>query len=381
MSIPLKRFESLDSDFHVGVGDFMSEVNDSLGTLNIADDFISEKNSEMEAAIGQLKKDILEAKAVKDAVMGAANQAISDVTRFTKDLAQDITDMSMIPERYINGMIDDIFGTTDGLGASMRGLVKTCRNQAMSRAGLGRNRFANPRCGGLSMSAGQCSSTGASGILSNATAGVFTRGFNAVNNLIKKILSLAGLGFNANLCNVLGPLLDTAFGAAGSLFDSVASATGVKTLITSSLGSVQALMGNVSAVADVAKNVAGLGVSSFLPSSVRNIVNMSSPSHAAAVRYGSVGNAFYGQFNRNVIAEGRSIRASAQLFDEKVFYSEDDLPSIEIYDTPNSNTFGYRGTDSPCRASSYVDSRNFVYDEEDDIDALAPEPEDYSAWF
>lgn len=396
MSIPLKRFQSLDADFHVGVADFKSIVDDAQGTLNKADAFIAEKTSDMEAAVGQLKQELKEANGMKDAMMGAANDAIKDVTRFTKDLGQEITDMSMIPEKYINGVLDDIFGTSDGLGMKMKGLVKTCRNQALSKAGLGSNKFGTPKCNGLSMSAGQCSSSGASGLLSSATTGIFSKGFGAVNNLIKKVMSLAGLGFNANLCNVTGPLFDTAFGAAGSLFDSVASATGVKTLVASSLGNMQALLGNVGAVSDLARNVAGLGIGSFLPSAANNILNMASSTSSTLTGLKGFGDSFMGGFNQDLLAEGRSVMASAEMFNPTIYRSEDDYASVAAFsgtsfriDSSKAGDYGLppsssRQTipdfDTPAMVAASVDCRSSIHSE-DSIGEVREAPDVYAGWF
>ena len=354
MSIPLKRFQSLDTDFHVGVADFKSIIDDSKGAINIADDFIAEKTATLDAAIGQLKKELVEAKGAKDAIMGSINGAMDDATRFTKGLTGDITDMTKIPEKYINGAIDDIFGTSDGLGAKMKGLVKTCRNQSLSKARLGSKGFKKPMCNGLSMSAGNCSASGASGILSSATAGVFSKAFNAVGNIISKVMALANLGFNANLCNVLGSIMDTAFGAVGSIFDSVLASIGVKTLITGTLANTQALLGNISAIADVAKNATGLNVADYLPATARNVLGAVSGVAGMVSGLPGIASSKSIGYNQDLLLEGRAMLGATELLDPFAFTSKDGYPSTESFSNASASL---RTASAPATTGSvqYVD--------------------------
>ena len=257
MAIPVKRWESLDKDFNVGVQDFSSIGKEIGGTFNTA------MASANELA-GEIKGVLTDLKGLKDDALGQAMDALKSATRFADDALGTFTDLAKLPESVLDSVIKSIL--PDGSlssAAKLKSTIKTCRNNALGR-GLGLSgKNLGVGCGNGKFRVGNCASNASTtqGLLDDifGNNGLLGQASKAVANVLRKIVSLASLGYGADLCGVFAA-------ATNGVKDK-----GLLTMAAGNLLNSVGLDGNFKAVGDIAKNLTGLNVTALMPSTLANI--------------------------------------------------------------------------------------------------------------
>lgn len=282
MAISSQRFEGFKSDFNVAVADFKSfkenvvqnsPIAEIEGIIGEAKELLNQLKESGQDALSSLKDQLPDGvgdfegakELYKDAkgALASGKEMIADATRFTQDLVGTFTDLTKLPEKMVGDFINDIIpDEMSGLKNSISGLAKVCRNNALGGA-MGLGSGLNPKlgCDGVGGSAGKCPPTKIGNMLSKSGIGAFKSLMGAIGNLVGKIMSLANLGFNANLCNIFAPLVE-------SVTSSPVVATAAGLLING-----QGAKGNFNAVRDVSKTVAakGINVPSMFPNTIKNV--------------------------------------------------------------------------------------------------------------
>lgn len=285
MTINAQRFESLRDDFNVPVTDFKSITdndiqNSPMDMLNEAKENakglleqLSQAQESIEGSLNSVTEGLMDGlSGAKDALAGALGGAdlpslqdvknkLGEATRVTQNLFGTFTDLSKLPESMIGGFIDSIIpNDLPILGNAIRNLSKVCRNNALGGA-MGFGGMQNAKCGGLGGSIGNCPPGPAANLLSGAGLGALNDLINAGKNILGKILALANIGFNANLCGVFGALTQ-------ELTDNsiIGMAAGI-------LVNQQGLKNNIRAVTDISKTTIarGINVSHSFPMTIKNV--------------------------------------------------------------------------------------------------------------
>ena len=254
--VPAVRFQDLSKSFNVASTSFSSITDTAI--MNAPEGKLFEITDAAKGMLDQLRE---VNQALND--KGAEVQdLIKDATRLTKNVYDSFMDLSKLPEAKIGELINDIIpGDVKGVTNALKGMTKVCRNNALG-AGLPFGKLQGAKCDGMNIGVNSCSS-GAGDVLGKSLASGFNSLLDSVGNLVGKIMSLANLGFNANLCKILGGLLE-----------------GVKSksVIGSTLGMLanqQGLKGNFTAILDIGANAIGSGVNigKLIPGTIGNIVS------------------------------------------------------------------------------------------------------------
>ena len=282
MAIPAQRFEGFKRDFNIAVTDFKSfkesivqnsPIAEIEGIIGEAKELLNQLKESGQDALSNLKDQLPDGvgdfegakELYKDAsgALATGKEMIADATRFTQDLVGTFTDLTKLPEKMVGDFINDIIpDELSGLKNSISGLAKVCRNNALGGA-MGLGSGINPKlgCDGIGGSVGKCPPSKIGNMLSKSGIGAFKSLTGAVGNLVGKIMSLANLGFNADLCNIFAPLIE-------SVTSSPVVATAAGLLING-----QGAKGNFNAVRDISKTVVakGINVPSMFPNAIKNV--------------------------------------------------------------------------------------------------------------
>ncbi len=285
MAIPVKRWESLDKDFNVGVQDFSKIGKEIGGTFN---DAMASAND----LAGEIKGVLTDLKGVKDDALNQAMDAIKEATRFADDVLGTFTDLTKIPEQVLDDVLKSILPSGSSSNASkLKSTIKTCRNNALGR-GLGiSNKLPSASCGGGKFRVGSCSANGAGTmkLLDDILGGngLLGQAQKAVGNALKKIVALASIGYGADLC-----------GAFAAVTNGITD-RGVLTKAAGGLLNSFGLDGNFKAVGDITKNLSGLNIGALMPDTLKNVAqNIPMP-----LGFGKNDVSHYGEMVSSVLGE------------------------------------------------------------------------------
>lgn len=250
MAIAAKRMETFSRDFTTGIAD-LTEIRDVSALFNIEDFKLDLSNTALTDGVDKLKE--FRSNALD--TLSTSKDFLEDVTRNAKEQFNKLVDLASLAPAKINEIIDDVFsGFPKGIINAVKSVGTTCRNNALS-AGLsaGSSFAGNPNCGSLGVGNANCppgATQGLLGSIGSDVARALKRGMDAVKKAVQAVATLLGMGYNANLCNVLS---------------SVMEATGIqdKSILSIAAASVlnkEGLRGSVNAAIDLAKsNLGGLG--------------------------------------------------------------------------------------------------------------------------
>lgn len=252
MTIPAQRFSSLTSDFNVGSQSFQSLKDNEI---------LNAPLNSFEDAMNSAKDLISQLKELEQDVLNPAKDLIQEATRVAQDFVSSFTDMAKLPESAIEGFLNDLFpGSMSGASNAFKNISKLCRNKALgSAAAFGKVPI--PKCDGMNVGFGNCSPSQAANALGRAGINGMNSILDKARNALAAVLSLANAGYNANLCGVFAAVTD--------------GITSIP-LLTSSAGILanqQGGQGNLSAIFDIVKGVAGngLNVAGVFPGTVEAI--------------------------------------------------------------------------------------------------------------
>lgn len=255
MPIPSVRFKDLSKDFNIASSSFASLRDEAI--LNIPEVNIDDLTESAKSLLDQLKELNQDAQSG----LGAIKDVVADATRVTQNVFDTFMDLSKLPEAMIGDLISDIIpGEMSSLTNSLKSMTKVCRNNGLG-SGLGFKNNGIGNCSGMNIGFNNCSSS-AGGVLGKSLLGGIGELLNGIGNIIGKVMSLANIGFNANLCKILGGLLD---------------GIGNKSIIGTTIGLLanqQGIKGNLNALFDIGSTAAGFGMSvaKGFPSTTSNIV-------------------------------------------------------------------------------------------------------------
>lgn len=263
--IASKRFDSLHADFNVASESFSSIKDATKATINSADEFAKEDLSSLKGLVSQIK-------GLNQTASTAAMDAVKAATRYTDDMFGTFTNVAKIPENTLKSLLNEILPTGPGSESTNKKLadtIRVCRGNAGRGLGL-LSKVKLPKCDGLSFGVNNCSKTDTAGLLNSILGSDLAKAVKAVENLLRKIVSLASMGFAAGLCGV---------------FASVINGVNDKSVVTQAAGillNAEGKSGNTQAVLDISKSLSGVNVPANFANTTKNIAeNMAAPTSMA----------------------------------------------------------------------------------------------------
>jgi hypothetical protein len=263
--IASKRFDSLHTDFNVATETFASIKDATKTTINSADEFAKEALSPLKDLVSQIK-------GLNQTASSAAMDSVKAATRFTDDMFGTFTDVAKIPEATLNSLLNDILPSGPGASATNKKLADTiriCRGNAGRGLGLS-SKVKLPNCDGLSFGVNNCSKTDTAGLLNSLLNSDLAKAVKAIESLLRKIVSLASMGFAAGLCGV---------------FAAVVNGVSNKSVLTQAAGillNAEGKSGNTQAVLDISKSLSGINVVPSYANTTANIAeNLTAPTSMA----------------------------------------------------------------------------------------------------
>lgn len=259
MAIKASRMESFSRDFNAPVLDFKT-ARDVKDVFNIAD---SAKDTAL-TALADAKSIASQIQSNAMDLLGESKEFLSDLTREAKGQFDKIVDLANVSEKAMKGLIDDVFsGFPKSVIDAVKSVGTLCRNNAIGAGmGAGRKFMSNPSCGNFSAGAANCPPSSTKGLLGSIGSDVnraLKRGLDAIGKAVTAVASLLGMGYSANLCNVLTSVMgSTGIGDVGILGVAAASVL-----------NQSGLKGSVNAVLDIAKSSIG-NLAALAPSAIKN---------------------------------------------------------------------------------------------------------------
>lgn len=281
MALTAQKIQGFSKDFNAPVRDFISSREVGVfGTPSLSLDDLLDTSDDL---INKTRNNVIES-------LSGVKDFMDDITRQAKDQFDKIIDLAQLTESKISEIIDDVFsGFPQSIINAVKSVGSVCRNNAIGNGmSSGGNLINNPNCAGFGIGNANCPPGATQGLLGNIGTEIsrgLKRGLDAIRKGVQVIASLLGMGYNANLCNVLTSVLD-------------ATGIGDKSIISVAVASVlgkEGLRGNVNALVDVAKSNVG-NLAKMVPGLVKttagnmklgNTVNLTNIKHAGASILGS----------------------------------------------------------------------------------------------
>lgn len=280
MAIPLaKRFEFLDKETNMSVAPFGSDITTGVYNSPLADGLpSSDVLKELINASSQSMKGI-----VPD--VGGVKDIYSTATRGVKGAFGTLTDLKSLNSDKVGRYLSDITGSNPSLTKSMMNVAGNCSANGLNYGLPGKPYSPSINCGsgklglGTSGSSSSCNASSYGDLLNKLTDGKYGSTFQDLTSMMRRLMSLAGYGYNLGMCGV--------FGALSSTFGS-----GTKDMLSRASGSLLGtfgMAGNTNAVLDIAKSSVGLYPLLSNPSAISGFLdNFKLPSNVGQGGYANM---------------------------------------------------------------------------------------------
>lgn len=235
MTISAQRMQFLDQETNLGLANLVAI--DTPDVYNAAINQIDEVTAELDGFISSAEQSIVP---VADQLKSTADSAL----RATRDAFSSISDMTGMAESKIQSMIAGMLPKNPLMQNAFSNISKNCRNNALARSNSGFKPLRDKiNCGGKSSSMrnGKCQAGEISGLL-GGISGLVGQVAGALAGMLKKLITLAGMGYDIGLCGIFGGL---SAGMPGNIIQRGAA----------SLLATTGLAGNTKAVLDIAGNM------------------------------------------------------------------------------------------------------------------------------
>lgn len=232
MAISAKRFTGLEEETNTAVADFFTVDNTAI--LNSANNEVSEITSALKEFIDSanqaidvdsIMKTASELQAEAADLASGIGSAIEAGTRMVKGAMSEAMNMASMAEAEVEGFVSGISsglesvigGTVEGAAAliqaasAMSQLSKTCKKSSGRYGRHGKPYGNQSDCNGRKRKSNKrsaCSSNANSlaNVLNKLTKGDFKGLFSNLDDVLKSIMALAGMGYDLNMCGVFGAL-------------------------------------------------------------------------------------------------------------------------------------------------------------------------------
>lgn len=205
------RFRAKSEDpFNVALVDVTEVVDSQVRSLkqSISDNFTTPAQDLMSAGMAKIDS-------VKNSVTS------NSTVRNAKSAYGMVKDISSLTKGDITNQIVDLLPS--GLGSAkskLASLATSCMDKGASWDGLGKRYDVDMTCNGgkkSKSSAGSCEASSFGDVLNSMTGGNYASTFNDLNKTLKAIVGLSKIGYDMNMCGVLGAVLSSGIAGAGNL--------------------------------------------------------------------------------------------------------------------------------------------------------------------
>ena len=244
MAIPAKRFSILDQETQLPVSGFSGITNSDIlnSPLNDLVPGSTDLNTLINSAIQG-----------PSLVPEVPVSAIDAATRTTQDAMANLTALTKLPQAELNKYLQGITNGDTTQAKKLSGLLQQCSANGMGYGLPGRPYDQSINCGAGKISVNNsgmgsgCDAGSYNNLLNSLTGGGYNAAFQDLTNMLRKLMALAGYGYNLGMCGVFGAVskgmpLDVMSRGAGALLD------------------IQGTAGNSVAVFDLASNVGTQGL-------------------------------------------------------------------------------------------------------------------------
>lgn len=194
--IPGQRFQPLDLETNLGLVDPF-KVNSSE-ILNLATNQLAEVTSGLDDFIKSIKQSV-------GNPLGDLTSLLDKGIRSTRDAFSAMADISKFSPRDIESAIADMLPGDKTLQNVFKNVTAQCRNKGMS--GMGGFRPYKDSFGCGTPGGGKCSSSQMSGLLDKLTGGAYSSVGRSLNSMLKSVMALGNMGYDAGLCKIFGELV------------------------------------------------------------------------------------------------------------------------------------------------------------------------------
>lgn len=331
MPIQAQRFKFADAETNVAVSDFIDSKTSDL--FNSPNNVLKDIDKDMSSFLDQAKS------AVKiDLKMP---DSLGDLARKSKDAWTSVKDLSKLGQNDLNKYVDGLFPNNPLAVASFKKLSQSCKTSSSGHYNSGKPFDKSVNCNGKNRaSPGGCGS-GIGDILNKLSGGDYNAAHRDLNSALSNLVSLATMGYKANLCGVFNALT-------GGLDSNLLKSRGASMLL-GSLGSA----GNIRGVFDLAASTGGSAFSVIkdIPNGVSNVFsNFKIPFDAKQTELSSIADStnlsmdsFYSKWKNSEYDNIPSVTALTNVTDDfkdvlkaksmDVSINEDDLDHIPSSDT------------------------------------------------
>lgn len=256
MSVTAKRFGVVGQDMSVPVSPFSMGLDSSI--LNDPMNALPAETPSLDDLIQSGIQDGLAEPEVKTSLL-------DDVTRATKDIRGGLSDLKSLPDEKLDEFMGILSDGDKATATALKRVLQKCSGRGMGMGFPGRPWSPSIDCGNGGVSMGQrgysssgCSSSSYGDLLNKITDGGYGGTFSDFNKLLRKLMSLSGLGYNLGMCGV--------FGAVGSKMPGMVQERGMAGLM-----GMLSSSGNTRGIFDLAKNASGLNPLQYLPDGLTGI--------------------------------------------------------------------------------------------------------------
>lgn len=249
MAIPAQRFQYLDRETSLPSKQFNSGLDSSIlnTSMNSEPPTVESLQSLIDSAIQSANNE-----ADKAADSFKIDDALAGITRTTKDLAGSLLNLNALTDSKLGEYLSDIIPDANA-SRGIKGMIQKCRTNGSGYGIPGRPYDASMNCGAGKFSLGSggygssnsCNASSYSNLLNKLSGGAYNAEVNDFNKLLKALMSLAGMGYNMDMCGVFSSL-------SGGLPNDVLSKAG------GGLLGIMGQAGKTNAILDIASASAGL---------------------------------------------------------------------------------------------------------------------------
>lgn len=283
---PIEKFEDIKDSFirNLESGNF-KEISETLQRLM----------DTAEGIAGDIMKQIEESGPIK---------ALKEITRETKGLFDKVMALTGLDDRLLDKFLDDISSDFQ-TKKTVKHLIQSCRTATGGMGNVGKPFKSTTACasGNKRPLKSDCGSEEFAGHLEKLTNGTFKNTVQTPNKQLRKLVTIAGTGYNLGLCgayNAVGQGMDKRVRAKG--------AAGLLSMTNKGRNSVGTM--------DIAKGSVGLQPKNYYPGVVSDFL--------------SDFQAPLGTLEKNWSKLGQSVTATAELLDKKWNVSDyDGSPSLK----------------------------------------------------
>lgn len=256
MAIPAQRFKYLDKETNLPSEKFTSSLDSTiLNSILNADTPTSETLQSLIDSAIQSAND----QAAKAAESFNVDDVLGAVTRNTKDIASSLMNLAGLSDKGLTNYLADLI-PDQGIAKSIKSVLQKCKTNGGGYGIPGRPYDISMNCGGGNVSLGSggygasnsCNASSYANLLNKISGGQYNADFKDYNKLLQSLMSLAGLGYNLDMCGVFSAL------SKGIPNDVLSKASG-------GLMSIMGQAGKTNAILDLASSSQGLQPSLYNP--------------------------------------------------------------------------------------------------------------------